>query len=136
MTDDDHNRHARTAGRAVVALPATILMPFVMVYRSLRAIWADQASRGILISAGVLLIAGTFIFMIVEDFSPLDSFYFCFITLATIGYGDISPSTDLGKIVTVVYGIAGLGIMAALISAIATHRTRAAAAEATDVDEA
>lgn len=60
--------------------------------------------------------------MLIEGFSPVDSFYFCFITLATIGYGDLSPATDVGKLVTVIYSIAGLGIMAALISSTATQR--------------
>ena len=100
-------------------------MPFVRVWRSLKGIWDDRASRGILITAGLLLVAGTVIFMFIEGFSAVDSFYFCFITLSTIGYGDLSPATDLGKIVTVIYGIAGLGIIAALVSAIATQRLRA-----------
>lgn len=119
---EEHDRRSgsrKPIARAALALPATILMPFVVFWRSIRSIWADQASRGILIMAVLLLAAGTFIFMIVEGFSLIDSFYFCFITLATIGYGDLSPTTNLGKLVTVVYGIAGLGIMAALVSAIA-----------------
>jgi hypothetical protein len=106
----------------VVAISATVLSPFIVLYRALRSIWSDRASRGILIMAALLLIAGTIIFMVIEDFSPIDSFYFSFITLATIGYGDFSPSTDLGKLVTVVYSFAGLGIMAALIRTIATQR--------------
>ena len=125
----DH-RAAHSAAKAAVAVPATIFMPFVVLYRSLRDIWDDQASRGILISAALLLVAGTLIFMIIEEFSPLDSFYFSFITLATIGYGDLSPVTDLGKLVTVVYSIAGLGIMAALISTIAKQRRRSARSDA------
>lgn len=112
------------ATKAVLAVPFTILMPFVLLWRSLRGIWNDEASRGVLISAGLLLVAGTLIFRLIEGFSLLDSFYFSFITLATIGYGDITPVTDLGKLVTVIYGIAGLGVMAALISTIATQRVR------------
>ncbi len=115
-------RGRSTATKAAVAVPFTVLMPFIVLWRSLRGIWSDQASRGILITAGLLLVAGTVIFMIIEDFSLIDSFYFSFITLATIGYGDFSPSTDLGKLVTVMYSIAGLGIMAALIAAIASQR--------------
>ena len=125
----------KKAGKAVLAIPRAIFMPFIFLFRSLRGIWADPASRGILVSAVILLLAGTVIFMWVEGFSPIDSFYFCFITLATIGYGDFSPSTDLGKILTVLYGIAGLGIIAALISAIGAQRVRsgrAAAAKDTD----
>ena len=124
-SNDQGPRVRASAGKAVLALPATILMPFVMVWRSLKGIWDDRASRGILITAGLLLVAGTVIFMFIEGFSAVDSFYFCFITLSTIGYGDLSPATDLGKIVTVIYGIAGLGIIAALVSAIATQRLRA-----------
>jgi voltage-gated potassium channel Kch len=111
-----------TAKKAAVALPITVLMPFIVLYHALRGIWSDQASRGILVTAALLLVAGTIIFMILEGFSPIDSFYFSFITLATIGYGDLSPATDLGKLVTVVYSTAGLGIMAALITTIAAQR--------------
>ena len=127
MNNDTDDRPGRrhSAAKAALVLPATILMPFVMVWRSLKRLWDDRASRGILITAALLLVAGTLIFMWIEGFSLVDSFYFCFITLSTIGYGDFSPSTDLGKIVTVIYGIAGLGIIAALVSAIATQRLRA-----------
>lgn len=114
------------ARKAAIVISATIFMPFIVFWRSIRSIWADEASRGILIMAALLLVAGTVIFMVIEGFSPLDSFYFCFITLATIGYGDITPTTDLGKLVTVVYGIAGLGVMGALITTIATQHVRRA----------
>ena len=115
-----------SAKKAAVVVSATVFMPFIVFWRSLRSIWADQASRGILVMAALLLVAGTVIFMVIEGFSALDSFYFCFITLATIGYGDITPTTDLGKIVTVIYGIAGLGVVGALISTIATQHVRRA----------
>ena len=125
--DDGRRRHRHRHGWRgfILALPVTALMPFGIVARALRGIWDDRTSRGILIVAVWLLVGGTVTFMLIEGFSPIDSFYFCFITLATIGYGDLSPSTDIGKLVTVIYSIAGLGIMAALISTIATQRLSA-----------
>jgi voltage-gated potassium channel len=120
-----YRRHWRGLRGLILALPATILMPFGIVARALRGIWDDRTSRGILIVAVWLLIGGTVLFMLIEGFSPIDSFYFCFITLATIGYGDLSPRTDIGKLVTVIYSIGGLGIMAALISSIASQRLAA-----------
>jgi len=120
--DGTERRPARSAARAVVAVPKAIFWPFVTLYRSLREIWRDPATRGVLASAVLLLVAGTILFAFIEDFSLLDSFYFSFITLATIGYGDFSPSTDLGKLFTVIYSFAGLGIMAALIKTIATQK--------------
>lgn len=41
----------------------------------------------------------------------IDSFYFSFVTLATIGYGDLYPVTVLGKLFTVIYSILGLGLV-------------------------
>ena len=134
-----HDRHAaKTAGKALVAIPGTMAMPFVITYVALRSIWRDATSRSILVAAGMLLVAGTLIFMVLEGLSPVDGFYFSFITLATIGYGDIAPTTDLSKIVTVIYGIAGLGVMAALISRIASQRPLAGRRrdDADDQDEA
>ena len=55
----------------------------------------------------------------VEKLSTLDSLYLSFMTLTTIGYGDVHPVTDLGKIFTMVYATVGLGIMAMFISVVA-----------------
>ena len=54
-----------------------------------------------------------------EKLSPLDTLYLSFMTLTTIGYGDVHPVTDLGKIFTMVYATVGLGIMAMFISVVA-----------------
>jgi hypothetical protein len=52
----------------------------------------------------------------IEDMTFIDSFYFSFVTLATIGYGDITPVTTIGK---VVYGILGLGLVSLSVGVIA-----------------
>ena len=57
----------RKVVRALLAIPKTIVMPFVITFRALRAIWRDPDSRNIVVAAGMLLAAGTLIFTIIED---------------------------------------------------------------------
>lgn len=49
----------------------------------------------------------------IEHWSWIDSLYFSVITLATVGYGDLVPTTDWGKLFTVFYVAIGIGIFAA-----------------------
>ncbi len=66
--------------------------------------------------AGVIalsvLATGTVFFHFVEGLRWLDAFYFSTITLTTVGYGDITPHTDVGKLFTVFYVLIGIGIIA------------------------
>ncbi len=54
---------------------------------------------------------GTVFYHYQEGWSLVDSFYFSTITLTTIGYGDFTPQTDVGKLFTALYAIFGIGIM-------------------------
>jgi hypothetical protein len=60
--------------------------------------------------------------MWLEGWSPVDAFYFSVVTLATVAYGDLHPTTDVAKLFTVVYILFGLGVLAAFISEAMKHR--------------
>ena len=60
----------------------------------------------------VLVAGGAIFYHIVEKLSWLNAVYFCVITLATVGYGDIVPHTDAGKVFTIFYVLTGVGIIA------------------------
>lgn len=62
------------------------------------------------VSVAVLGIGMVF-YHFVEKFDWVNSFYFCTITLTTIGYGDIVPKTNPGKIFTSFYALIGIGII-------------------------
>ena len=68
--------------------------------------------RGVGISAFTILCLGSVFYHIVENLKWVDAFYFSTITLATVGYGDIVPTTDAGKIFAIFYVIIGIGIIA------------------------
>ncbi len=63
-----------------------------------------------------VLSVGVVFYHFVENLSWLDSVYFCIITLTTIGYGDIVPKTDAGKVFTIFYVLIGIGVLAAVVN--------------------
>jgi voltage-gated potassium channel len=47
--------------------------------------------------------------------SLLDPFYFSFTTMSSVGYGDISPKTDMAKLMVMSQQIVMLGELAKLV---------------------
>ena len=45
-----------------------------------------------------------------QRWSYVDSLYFTVITVTTIGYGDLAPQTDIGKIFTIFFSFLGIGM--------------------------
>lgn len=74
----------------------------------------------------IALIGGVVGFMILEDMSLSQAVYFVIVTMATVGYGDISPETGPGRwltLVVIVLGVATfLGVIANATELILTRR--------------
>ena len=52
-----------------------------------------------------VMTVGALLFSYLESWSLIDSFYFVTMTATTVGYGDLTPSTPVSKVVTMVYAI-------------------------------
>ena len=69
----------------------------------------------------VMLSIGSTFYHYVEGWSWIDSFYFSFIALTTVGFGDITPESDIGKLFTVFYLMIGIGLILTFIDILYRH---------------
>jgi hypothetical protein len=64
------------------------------------------------VSAIITWIAiGTISFHFLEDWTWIQALYYSVVTLTTVGYGDLVPTTDLSRLIAIIYIIFGVGIM-------------------------
>jgi hypothetical protein len=63
-----------------------------------------------------VLVFGTVVFMSVEKRSFVDAVYYIIVTMATVGYGDIVPTTSVGKIIAVILIVTGVGTFLGVIA--------------------
>ncbi len=89
----------------------------------------DAKFRSLLFFVLVILLIGTFFYHKVEGWRWLDSFYFSSISLTTVGYGDITPKTDIGKIFTIFYIFSGVGVILGFITSVANKAHEKSLAE-------
>ena len=65
------------------------------------------------------LIGGAFAYSWAEGVSLFDAFYFCIVTMATVGYGDIHPWTPQGKLIAMGLIFAGVGTFVGVVESVA-----------------
>ena len=63
-------------------------------------------------------------FALTGDFSRMGAIYFSFVTLATLGYGDIAPRTDVARGFAIVEGVGGQLFLAVLVARLVSLYSR------------
>jgi len=65
----------------------------------------------LILSVTVILATGTTFYSIVEDWTVVQALYFTVITLTTIGYGDLHPTTEFSRVFTIFFVLAGVSTL-------------------------
>lgn len=69
----------------------------------------------------IALFGGATFYSYVENLRYIDALYLSAATMTTVGYGDITPKTDVGKLFTILYVFFGVGIALYGLSLMASH---------------
>ncbi len=97
------------------------------LFRGLRGAFHEPDVRALGTLAAALIVFATVFYRLVEGWSLLDSLYFSVVTIASVGYGDLTPHTALGKIFTIGYIFGGIGLFVAAGASIAQAVVRTGA---------
>ena len=99
------------------------MLPLVLAARGLAravaAVWRDPETKALPVVAGALVLSGTIFYWRFEDWTIIEALYFSVVTLTTVGYGDLSPTSAGTQIFTIVYILTGFGVLVALLTSVA-----------------
>lgn len=80
--------------------------------------------RNLFVMVAIFVLAGTVFYTNVEAWRAFDALYFSVMTLTTVGYGDLAPVTDAGKLFTIFYVFGGLGIVLTFLTTLAREQAK------------
>ena len=93
---------------------------FLSLTRLLVAVWQgvkkDEEFRALLFILLTLLAGATLFYWSIEGWSIIDSLYFSVMTMSTIGYGDLVPTSTFSKLFTIIFALLSIGMFVALVS--------------------
>jgi hypothetical protein len=70
-----------------------------------------HAEKLLALLAVLLILSGTVVYGVLEDWSWVDSLYFSVVAVTTVGFGDLTPTSDGSKLFTVLYVLSGISII-------------------------
>ena len=93
---------------------AVVEAPTIKAPRGATRVFTRRVASALISVIGVV----TLILMLAERWPVYDALYFTTTTLATIGFGDLRPITKVGRAVTSLLGLSGVGLLGGLVSAV------------------
>jgi voltage-gated potassium channel len=104
------------------------MLPLLLAMRALTraiiAVWRDPETKALPLVAGALVLVGTIFYWQLEDWTVIEALYFSVLTLTTVGFGDLTPTSEGTQIFTIAYVLIGLGVFVALLTSVAEQFLR------------
>ncbi len=94
-------------------------------FHALKEALKDSEFRVLLLLASFTIIIGVLFYRFYEGWTWIESLYFCVVTLTTVGFGDMAPSSDVSMLFTTVYIIIGLGIFLLFVNTLSAQLIKA-----------
>ena len=89
-------------------------MQFGTLLKIIRKTYALEILLGLLF----LILSFSFVFMAIEGMKYTDALWYCFAVVTTIGFGDFTTLSTIGRILSVILGIYGIIVVAVITSVI------------------
>jgi voltage-gated potassium channel len=105
-----------------------------------RRVFSTDGIRDVSVLALIVILGAGAAFAEIENghhhhpISAWDGVWWAITTVTTVGYGDISPATDAGRVIGIVVMFVGIGLVAILTAAAAGRFMRAQEAERTALE--
>ncbi len=97
----------------------SLVLAFRGLWRAIAAVWRDPETKALPVVAGALVLTGTIFYWRTEDWTIIQALYFSVVTLTTVGYGDLHPTSAGTQVFTIIYILTGLGVFVALLASVA-----------------
>ena len=83
-----------------------------------RSFFNTNGFKYVLLLTLTILLTGAFLIHCVEKMDFEQALWWAFVTITTVGYGDISPSTGMGRIIASILMLVGIGLIGSFTSTI------------------
>jgi len=96
-----------------------LLLASLRLLKAIYRAYKDPEFHALFAIMVLLLVTGTIFYVLEESWSIVDALYFCVMTMSTIGYGDLTPTSDISKVFTIVYSLITIGVFVGVASKLA-----------------
>lgn len=88
------------------------------IQKSIKRFFGTNGFIYLVITTIILILIGAEIYSVAESVNYMNSLWWAIATTTTVGYGDISPHTEVGRFVAVALMILGIGLIGSVTSTV------------------